>query len=33
VLDGQGRIRFKGVRGKALDGAVAELLDEMGAGD
>ena len=29
VLDGEGKIRFKNVRGAALDEAVQELLDEM----
>ena len=29
VLDAEGKIRFKGVRGEALDEAVQELLDEM----
>ena len=29
VLDGEGRIRFKNVRGKAMDKAVDELLAEM----
>ena len=29
VLDAEGKIRFKNVRGGALDKAVQELLDEM----
>ena len=29
VLDAEGKIRFKDVRGAALDKAVPELLDEM----
>jgi len=29
VLDHEGRIRFKGVRGEAMDEAVDTLLDEM----
>ena len=29
VLDAEGKIRFKNVRGEALDEAVQELLDEM----
>ena len=29
VLDAEGKIRFKGVRGDALDEAVQELLDEL----
>ena len=29
ILDAEGKIRFKGVRGEALDEAVQELLDEM----
>ena len=29
VLDAEGKIRFKGVRGEALDEAVQELLDEL----
>ena len=29
VLDGEGRIRFKNVRGEKLDAAVDELLAEM----
>ena len=32
VLDQEGRIRFKGVRGDAMDKAVDELLAEMEAG-
>ena len=31
VLDAEGRIRFKNVRGEAMDTAVNELLEEMGA--
>jgi len=31
VLDGEGRIRFKNVRGEALDKAIAELLAELEA--
>lgn len=30
VLDAEGRIRFKSVRGEAMDDAVDELLREMG---
>lgn len=30
VLDSKGTIRFKGVRGEAMDEAVSELLAEMG---
>ncbi|MDG2012429.1 MAG: hypothetical protein P8J33_02930 [Pirellulaceae bacterium] len=30
VLDGEGRIRFKDVRGPALDAALQSLLEEMG---
>ena len=29
ILDAEGKIRFKGVRGEALDEAVQELLDEL----
>ena len=29
ILDAEGKIRFKGVRGEALDEAVQELLDEI----
>ncbi len=29
VLDHEGRIRFKGVRGEAMDQAVDQLLEEM----
>ena len=32
VLDGKGVIRYKGVRGEAMDKAVETLLAEMGAG-
>ena len=31
VLDHEGRIRFKNVRGEAMDKAVEQLLGEMGA--
>ena len=30
VLDGEGRIRYKDVRGPALDAALQSLLEEMG---
>lgn len=30
VLDGEGKIRYEGVRGTAMDEAVDELLREMG---
>ncbi len=33
VLDHEGRIRFKGVRGEAMDEAVDQLLAEMKAGE
>ena len=32
VLDHKGVIRFKNVRGEALDAAIHQLLDEMGGG-
>jgi hypothetical protein len=31
VLDHEGRIRFKGVRGEAMDAAVDALLEELAA--
>ena len=31
VLDHEGRIRYKNVRGEAMDKAVDQLLEEMGA--
>ncbi len=30
ILDGEGKIRYKGVRGSELDEAITFLLDEMG---
>ena len=30
VLDAEGKIRFKGVRGEAMDNAIATLFGEMG---
>lgn len=30
LIDGEGKIRYKGVRGEALDNAITELLSELG---
>ena len=30
LIDGEGKIRYKGVRGDALDNAITELLGELG---